>query len=233
MITLQNVSLIYSQGTPLEKTVFNDVNLIIDDDTFAGIIGSNGSGKSTLAKLISGEIIPTKGKIIINNVDCTSYNVVKRAKFIARVFQDPKLGTAGNLTILENLVFASKRGVTRGFDLAINLKQKEFFAEKLLVLNMGLENKMEQKVGLLSGGQRQALSLIMATLQPAKVLILDEHTAALDPKAADIIMEMTHKIVIKNRLTALMITHNMEELAYCTHLLKVNNSGITQESLDF
>lgn len=231
MLELKNISVIYNAGTPLEKIVFNNLNLSIEQDSFVAIIGSNGAGKSTLAKLISGEIFPTKGKIIVGQVDCTQYKVSQRSKFIARVFQDPNIGTAPNLTILENLIFASKRGENRGLNLNSYKKSKEFFIEKLKILNMGLENKLEQKVGLLSGGQRQALSLIMATLQPAQLLILDEHTAALDPKAADLIMELTHKVVIKNNLTALMITHNMEEIAYCTHLMRVTGGKIEQENL--
>lgn len=194
----------------LEKKIFDGLNLQAHSGDFITVIGGNGAGKSTLMNLIAGSIFPDGGKIYIDNVDVTYVADHKRAKWIGRVFQDPSKGTAPNLTIEENLSLALLRHSTKNLKPSINKKSSELFKEKLLILNLGLEDRLKTKVGLLSGGQRQALTLLMATIVQPKILLLDEHTAALDPKSRDNILNLTDKITKNSQMITLMITHNME-----------------------
>ena len=226
MVRLENIKVIYHKNTPLAKVVLDNINLEIKDSEFVAITGGNGAGKSTIAKLIAGEIPCANGKIFINEQDCTKLGVVARSSMIARVFQDPMRGTAPELTVLENMAFAAKRGTKRGLNLAINPDIRHYFAERLHQVDMDLESKLDYRVSSLSGGQRQALSLIMATLCPAKLLILDEHTAALSLKAARTIMDLTHKIIREQKLAALMITHNPVEAERSDRILHLDNGKL-------
>lgn len=230
MIKLINVSVIYGIGTQLEHLVLDNINLEIPEGQFLGIIGSNGAGKSTLTKVIAGDVSINKGKIMIDESDCTKMNVVQRSPLISHVFQDTMKGVAPELSVLENLIFASHRGRKREFKFAINNNVREFFREKVKILNMKIEDKLDYKIKLLSGGQRQALNIIMATLCPAKLLILDEHTASLNPSTANLIMEITRDIVRKNKLTTMMVTHNMEEASYCDRILSISDGKLEYRS---
>ncbi|MCQ2798029.1 MAG: ATP-binding cassette domain-containing protein [Bacilli bacterium] len=207
MLELKNISKTFNKGTVNEKTVFSNLSLTVNDGDFITIIGSNGAGKSTLFNLIGGSILADEGKIVLDGKDITLKKSYKRAKDIGRLFQEPKLGTAGSMTIEENLALCSKSGSWLSF---VSKKEKEAFKERLRYLDMGLEERMKQPVGLLSGGQRQALSLLMATYNTPKLLLLDEHTAALDPKAQEQVLKITREVVEENNLTCLMITHDMK-----------------------
>ena len=213
MLDLKNISKTFNPGTVNEKVALENVNLHLDDGGFATIVGSNGAGKSTLFNAIAGEFIADTGTITLDGRDITFLPDFKRSKAIGRLFQDPLKGTAPNMTIEENLALAYLRAGTAPHAIfsRISRKDKEVFREKLALLDMGLEDRMKQPVGLLSGGQRQALTLLMATLVTPKLLLLDEHTAALDPGTADKVLELTKKIVAENHLTCLMITHNMHD----------------------
>lgn len=211
MLELKNIDIIFNKGTKLENHVLKDINLKVTKGQFVTIIGGNGAGKSTLMNILAGDIIPTKGKVLMDGEDVTNLSSVRRAPLVARVFQDPMIGTFAELTIEENMCIAYKRRSRRGFALASTRQLREKFKEALSVLEMGLENRLSDIVASLSGGQRQALSLVMATLQGSKILLLDEHTSALDPKIARSIMDITDKIVQKTNLTTLMITHSMTQ----------------------
>lgn len=210
MLRIENLCKVFALNQPDEKTIFNKLNFTAGKGEFITIIGGNGAGKSTLMNLISGSIFPDTGKIYIDSKDVTYMYEHKRARFIGRVFQDPLKGTAPNLTIEENLQLAMLRGSMKDLRLGINKKNTELFKEQLLTLNLGLEDRLKTKVGLLSGGQRQALTLLMATIVEPKVLLLDEHTAALDPKSRHKILELTEEIAHNSEMITLMITHNME-----------------------
>ena len=211
MLDLNHVSMTFNPGTVNEKKALTDINLHMESGEFATIVGSNGAGKSTLFNAIAGSFIPDTGSILLDGVDMTFQPDFRRSKAIGRLFQDPLKGTAPNMTIEENLALAYLRAGTAPHAIfsRISRKDKELFREKLSQLGLGLENRMKQPVGLLSGGQRQALTLLMATLVTPKLLLLDEHTAALDPATADKVLELTKKIVAENHITCLMITHNM------------------------
>lgn len=209
MLKIENLCKTFAPSNPDEKTIFNKLNFTASKGEFITIIGGNGAGKSTLMNLISGSIFPDAGKIYIDNKDVTYMHEHKRARFIGRVFQDPLKGTAPNLTIEENLQLAMLRNSVKGLEFGINKKNAELFQERLLTLNLGLENRLKTKVGLLSGGQRQALTLLMATIVEPKILLLDEHTAALDPKSRCNILKLTEKIANSPEMITLMITHNM------------------------
>lgn len=211
MIELQNINVILNKGTNLENHILKDINLKIHDGEFVTIIGGNGAGKSTLMNLLSGDIFPSTGKIIINGIDVTNIPTVKRSKIVTRVFQDPTIGTYSDLTIGENMSIAYKRGHARCLGLSINDELRKKFTNAVSELGMDMETRLDSKVSVLSGGQRQALSLIMATMQESKILLLDEHTAALDPKIAKLIMNATAHIINKRKLTALMVTHSMTQ----------------------
>lgn len=211
MLKLTNVRKVFYKGTVNEKVALNGVSLTVNDGDFATIIGSNGAGKSTLFNCIGGSFYVDEGSILLNNRDITYVPEHRRAVEIGRLFQDPMKGTAPHMTIEENLALAYLRVAKRKNSVfsRVSDKEREVFREKLALLNMGLEDRMKQPVGLLSGGQRQALTLLMATLIPPKILLLDEHTAALDPGTADKVIALTKQIVEKHHLACLMITHNM------------------------
>ncbi len=211
MIEVSNLEVIFGRGTPLEKQVLNKINLTMEQGSFVTVIGSNGAGKSTMLGVLAGDVIPTAGKVVISGQDVTRKSTAERAGLVARVFQDPLAGSCGTLTIEENLALAASRGTRRGLTHALNSKRREWFRERVASLNLGLENRMQDRMELLSGGQRQALSLIMATLAGSQVLLLDEHTAALDPGMAEFVMELTRTLVAENKLTALMVTHSMRQ----------------------
>ena len=212
VLELQNISKTFNPGTVNEKLALQKIDLNLKDGDFATIVGSNGAGKSTLFNAIAGEFISDTGTIKLDGQDITFMPDYRRSKYIGRMFQDPLRGTAPHMTIEENLALAYLRasGHTSPFS-RISKKDREIFAEKLSALGLGLEDRMKQPVGLLSGGQRQALTLLMATLVTPKLLLLDEHTAALDPGTAEKVLELTKKIVAENHITCLMITHNMHD----------------------
>lgn len=209
MLKLESIDVMVAKGTKLEREVLSNLNLEVKKGEFSVIIGGNGAGKSTLFNVISGFMKPEKGRILINDEDVTVYSQQKRAKNVSIVMQDPRVGTMERMTILENMSFAAKRGQLRGLEFFNSRAKREFFRDRLSLLNMGLENRLQDSVMNLSGGQRQALSLIMAILSNSKVLLLDEITAALDPKIAENVMYLANKIVEETHLTCLMITHNM------------------------
>ena len=226
MIKLQGISVIFNKGMKFEKRVLDDISLITQDNKSIAIRGGNGSGKSTLVKVIAGEIIATKGKIFIDNKDYTKKGIVERSSMISRVLQDHMFGAALEMTVMENMLFASKRGKKRRLIFTNNKIQKIGFIERLSELNLGLETKLDYKVKYLSGGQRQALSLIMATLSECKLLILDEHTSALDEKTAETVMKITMELIRKYKITTLMITHDPNEAALCDQILEIRNGKI-------
>lgn len=207
MLELNKISKTFNPGTVNEKKALSDFSLTLSDGDFVTVIGANGAGKSTLFNAISGRFLTDSGSIILDGKDITFMPEYKRAHVIGRLFQDPMLGTSPGMTIEENLSMAAKRG---GWFSCITKADRQFFREKLALLGMGLEDRLTQPVGLLSGGQRQALTLMMATIVPPQLLLLDEHTAALDPGAAEKVLAVTKSIVAENRITCMMITHNMQ-----------------------
>ena len=211
MLEIKNIKKTFNPGTINQKVALNGIDLILNDGDFVTVIGGNGAGKSTLLNAVAGVFPTDQGSIIIDGVDVTSFPEYKRAKFLGRVFQDPMMGTATDMQIDENLALARRRGKKRGLRWGITKKEREEYRKMLSVLELGLEDRLTSKVGLLSGGQRQAVTLLMASLNNPKLLLLDEHTAALDPKTASKVLEITDKIVTENKLTTLMITHNMRD----------------------
>lgn len=211
MIELSNINVIFSRGTPLEKQALSNISLTMNKGSFVTVIGSNGAGKSTLLGVLAGDVIPTSGKVTFAGKDVTRKATAERAAQVARVFQDPLAGSCGTLTIEENLSLAASRGKNRGLGASLGPKRREWFRERVAGLKLGLENRMQDRMEQLSGGQRQALSLIMATLAGSDVLLLDEHTAALDPGMAEFVMELTRSLIEENNLTALMVTHSMRQ----------------------
>jgi putative tryptophan/tyrosine transport system ATP-binding protein len=210
MLKLMNIYKTFNPGTVNEKQVLNGLNLELNKGDFVTVIGGNGAGKSTMLNMIAGVHYPDLGRIVLDGEDITKLPEHVRAKHLGRVFQDPMMGTAANMEIEENLALAHRRGQRRGLGWGISKEEKELFVEKLKTLDLGLETRLTAKVGLLSGGQRQALTLLMATLKQPKLLLLDEHTAALDPKTASKVLELSEQIISANSLTALMVTHNMK-----------------------
>ena len=211
MIRLTDLHVTFNRGTAMEKKALRGISLDIKRGDFVCVIGGNGAGKSTLLNALCGDIHPESGQISIDNKDVTSLPTWKRASYVARVFQDPLAGTCANLSIEENMAIAMGRGEKRSLKLALNKEHREKFRHQLSRLKLGLENRLQDPIGLLSGGQRQAVSLIMAVLKPMKIMALDEHTAALDPKTAAFILELTHEIVEESHLTSLMVTHSMHQ----------------------
>lgn len=211
MLRLNRIHKVFNEGTPDEKIALDDIQLSLEPGDFVTVIGSNGAGKSTLMNIVSGVMIPDVGTVHIQDQDVSKVSEYRRSKFIGRVFQDPMAGTAPSMTIEENLAMAYSRNRTRGFRLGVTKKRKAYFKEVLESLHLGLENRLNAKVGLLSGGERQALSLLMATFTEPSILLLDEHTAALDPARADLITKLTRQIVDQYALTTLMVTHNMQQ----------------------
>lgn len=211
MLEIKNVKKTFHKGTVNEKPALQGVNLTLQDGDFVTIIGGNGAGKSTTLNMIAGVYPIDEGKILLNGKNITHMPEHKRAIYLGRVFQDPMKGTAGDMEIQENLALALRRGETRGLRWGITKKEQKQYQEVLKTLDLGLENRISSKVGLLSGGQRQALTLLMATLKKPELLLLDEHTAALDPKTASKVLEITERIITQNNLTAMMVTHNMKD----------------------
>jgi putative ABC transport system ATP-binding protein len=211
MIRLTDLHLTFNRGSAMETKALRGVSLNIKKGDFVCVIGGNGAGKSTLLNALCGDVIPERGTVSIDNQDVTSLTSWQRAPYVARVFQDPMAGTCANLTIEENMALAMGRGEKRTFQLALNTECRETFRSQLSRLKLGLENRLKDPIGMLSGGQRQAVSLIMAVLKPMKIIALDEHTAALDPKTAAFILELTREIVEESHLTALMVTHSMHQ----------------------
>lgn len=227
MIEVSNLGVVFGRGTPLQKQALSGINLKIETGTFVTVIGSNGAGKSTLLGALAGDVLASEGKILIGNKDVTKQSTADRASKVARVFQDPLTGSCGALSIEENLALAAMRGKKRGLSAALNGNRREQFREQIAGLNLGLENRVQDRMDLLSGGQRQALSLIMATLAGSEVLLLDEHTAALDPGMAEFIMKLTKKLVSENKLTTLMVTHSMQQaLDYGTRTIMLHGGNI-------
>ena len=211
MITLKNIKVTFNPGTLIEKKALRGIDLCINDGEFVTVIGSNGAGKSTVLNVIAGEILPSSGSIRIDKTNVTKSPSYARAGMVARVFQDPLAGTCGNLTICENMALAERRGASRGLSLALSAVKRREYADLLGRLNLGLHDRLDTLIGTLSGGQRQAISLLMATLSPLNILLLDEHTAALDPKTAAFIMKLSEDIIREKNLTALMVTHSLAQ----------------------
>lgn len=225
MVTITNVRKTFNKGTINEKKALNGINLHLESGDFVTIIGGNGAGKSTMLNMIAGVYPIDSGKIVIDGINISREPEHRRAKYIGRVFQDPMRGTAANMEIQENLAMALRRGKIRGLGWGIRNNEKDYYRTALAQLDLGLQTRMTSKVGLLSGGQRQALTLLMATLQKPKLLLLDEHTAALDPKTARKVLELTEKIVNEQELTALMVTHNMKDAIQIGNRLIMMHEG--------
>lgn len=209
MLELDNIFVSFNKGTVDEMPLFENFNFSVKKGDFVSVVGSNGSGKTTLLNLICGSVLPDSGEVILNDKNITSLPEYKRAKMIGRVFQDPKMGTCSNLTVLENFALADNKNKAFSLINAISKKRIDYYKSLLSQCNMGLEDRMSSKVGLLSGGQRQAIALIIACMTKVELLILDEHTAALDPKSSERIMELTDEMIKKNSMTAVMVTHNL------------------------
>ena len=227
MLSLKNVSKTFNIGTVNEKKAIVNLSLEVEEGDFITVIGGNGAGKSTLLNLIAGVYLPEEGTIELDGKNVTRLKEHKRAKYLGRVFQDPMTGTAANMEIQENLALAYRRGKMRGLAWGVTHREKVEYKSQLKILGLGLEDRMTAKVGLLSGGQRQALTLLMATMKKPKVLLLDEHTAALDPKTADKVLSVTEELTSMNNLTTIMITHNMKDaIRYGNRLIMMNEGNI-------
>jgi putative tryptophan/tyrosine transport system ATP-binding protein len=230
MLKLRNINVTLGKGTKLERQIIKDLSLTTLPEEFVVIIGGNGAGKSTLFNIISGFMEPDSGKIILNNQDVTSINQTSRASMVAKVMQDPRMGVMEDATIFENMAFASKRGIKRGLSLFSNVSNRRLFQDKLSMLDMGLENRLDELAANLSGGQRQALSLIMAILLDSKILLLDEITASLDPTTSEKIMILANKIIREEKRSAIMITHNMQDaINYGDRILVIKDGSIAKE----
>ncbi len=227
MLEIKNVTKVFNAGTINEKVALDDVSLTLEEGEFITVIGTNGAGKSTLLNAIAGTWPVDSGEIWIGDTNVTKLPEYKRAKYIGRVFQDPLLGSAADMWIEENLALAKRRGQHRGLKIGITEEERKEYYGLLKEFDLGLEDRLSAKVGLLSGGQRQALTLLMATIQKPKILLLDEHTAALDPKTAAKVLETTKKVVEKNNLTTFMVTHNMKDaIAYGNRLIMMSGGKI-------
>lgn len=227
MLDIRDLYKTFNAYTINEKKVLKGLNLTLNESDFVTVIGGNGAGKSTMLNMIAGVHYPDSGNITLDGMDITRMPEYRRASYLGRVFQDPMMGTAAHMEIEENLALAYRRGKRRGFGWGISKAEKELYVEELKKLDLGLENRMTSKVGLLSGGQRQALTLLMSALKNPRLLLLDEHTAALDPKTAQKVLDLTEKIVTENKLTALMITHNMKHaIQYGNRLIMMHEGRI-------
>ncbi len=227
MLEVKNIYKTFNPGTVNEKKALSGVDLTLADGDFVTVIGGNGAGKSTLLNMISGVYSVDSGSIVVDGIDITGMPEHKRAKYFGRVFQDPMTGTAATMEIAENLALAARRGKRRTLRFGVTSKEKEQYRELLKTLDLGLEDRLTSKVGLLSGGQRQAITLLMATLQQPKLLLLDEHTAALDPKTSAKVLALTQKIISENKLTAMMVTHNMNDaITYGNRLIMMHEGRI-------
>lgn len=227
MLKLNSITKTFKSELGSEKKVFNKLNLEVNRGEFITVIGSNGAGKSTLLNLIMGSIEPDSGKVFLENEDITDLKFHKKNNFISKVYQDPKIGTAPSMTVFENLSMADNKGKKFNFTMGLNKSRKQKYKKILEELDLGIENQLDTEVGLLSGGQRQCLALLMVTLSKPKLLLLDEHTAALDPKTSKIILDKTEEIIRKNNITALMITHNLEDaISYGDRLIMIHEGKI-------
>ena len=225
MLEIKNVNVIFNKDTVNEKKALRDLNLKLNDGDFVTVIGSNGAGKSTMLNAIAGNIEVESGRIYNNGLDITYMKEHKRARFIGRLYQDPLKGTAPHMTIEENMGLAYSRGKKVRFGLGVRRSDREYFKSVCIKLGLGLEHRLKNEVGGLSGGQRQALTLLMATMETPELLLLDEHTAALDPKTSKKIMEITNRIVTENNITTLMITHNIKDALHFGNKTIVMNNG--------
>jgi len=226
MIALKNISMVFNPGTVNENQAINTINLRIKEGDFITVIGSNGAGKSTLFNLIAGTIIPTAGTIALNNRDITREPEYKRAQYIGRIFQNPLLGTASNMSLEDNMMITYKKGF-KWLKRSLNHRMRDYFRTELVQLRMGLEERMKENLAMFSGGQRQALTLLMMVLSKPDLILLDEHTAALDPKNAQIVLELTHKFIKEYKLTSMMITHNMSHaIEFGNRLLMMDKGEI-------
>lgn len=230
MLKMENISKYYNRGTINEVCLFQNFNLSIETGDFVSVVGSNGSGKTTMLNMICGTLPIDGGTIWIDNKNITNMPEYKRQNFIGRVYQNPSFGTCPNMTILENMSLADLKGKPFHLGRGINKQRIDYYRDSLKILGLGLEDKMEVKVGALSGGQRQAMSLLMSTMTPIDFLILDEHTAALDPKTAEIIMELTNKIVKEKKLTTIMVTHNLRyAVTYGNRLCMMHQGNLVMD----
>lgn len=211
MLEIKAISKTFHPGTPNEVCALRKAGLTIEDGSFVIVIGTNGSGKSTLLNAVAGTVLPDEGQILLDGRDITAWPEHQRARYIGRVFQNPFSGTSPHMSIAENLALAARRGASRGLGWALKRRLVRAFRERVRVLNLGLEDRLMNEIGTLSGGQRQALTLLMATWVKPRLLLLDEHTAALDPRSADQVIQLTHEIVARDRLTTMMVTHSMQQ----------------------
>ena len=233
MIELQHINKLYNPGTVNEMCLFSDFDLTIKDQEFVSVVGSNGSGKTSMLNIICGSIPIDRGRIMIGTEDITNLAEYKRQRRIGRVYQNPAMGTCPSMTILENLSLADHKGKSFNLTRGTNKKRIEYYQERLKSLKLGLEDKLNIPVGSLSGGQRQAIALLMATLTPIEFLMLDEHTAALDPKTADLIMELTDQVVREKKLTTIMVTHNLRyAVEYGDRLIMMHQGNVVIDKAD-
>ena len=227
MLQLEGVKKVFNAGTPDEKAAIDNVDITLERGDFVTIIGSNGAGKSTLLNLIAGTYLPDDGRVFIDDMEVTHLPEHKRATYLGRVFQNPLMGTAASMTIEENLGMADLRGKSRTLRWGVTSSRRKHYVEILKQMNLGLENRLKQSVNLLSGGQRQSLTLLMATLSLPKLLLMDEHTAALDPKTAMRVMQLTTEIIDQHQLTAIMVTHNMDQaIKYGNRLIMLHEGRV-------
>lgn len=227
MIEVDNVSVIFNPKTPIERVALRDLSFKLDEGDFVSVIGSNGAGKSTLLGAIAGDVPVSKGRITISGTDVTHLSADRRASYVARVFQDPLAGSCGNMTVAENLSIACSRGKWRNLRSALRRSILSHIVERIAELGLGLEDRLHQPMGALSGGQRQSLALVMATMAPSSVLLLDEHTAALDPRNAEFVLSLTKKLVEQYKLTVLMVTHSMRQaLEFGSRTVMLHNGNI-------
>ncbi|MGF0040554.1 ABC transporter ATP-binding protein [Peptoniphilaceae bacterium SGI.131] len=228
MLSIKNINKAFNRGTDLEHSIFEDFNLDIEENLCTAIIGSNGSGKSTLMNIIAGSVNPDKGSILIDDEDISRLSESKRSKYLGRVFQDPSKGVSPSLTILENMALADNKGGKFSLDRLVDKDKLDYYKKLLAGLGLDLENHLYTKVSLLSGGQRQSLSLLMASMKKPRLLLLDEHTASLDPKTSRLIMEKTRELIKREKITTIMITHNMKDaISYADRVVMLKEGKIS------
>ena len=228
MIRADHMGITFNRGSPVEMRALRDIDITVPTGQFVTVIGSNGAGKSTLLNVIAGELVPDQGRVLVDDLDITTWPVHRRAKIMARMFQEPRSGICEDMSIIENIAIASARTSPRGFRFAINAEIRRAAVDRLAILGLGLEARLDDRVALLSGGQRQALALVMATLGPTRVLLLDEHTAALDPAAAELVMKVTNQVVQMLGITTIMVTHSMRQaLDYGTRVIMLHQGHVT------